>query len=167
MRAFDRAILPADCRRASASQHPLPRRPLPAGLLRQPSTSLPSPKALHWFELAPFYAEVERVLRPGGVLALWTYGVLQAAYERLGRNFIGRRCTHICLPNARWSRATIAVCHFRTRNWRHRLFRCWSSGPCGSSSRLHSQLGRRARATSNKTASIQPHSSRRSARRLG
>ncbi|MCB9755870.1 MAG: class I SAM-dependent methyltransferase [Myxococcales bacterium] len=31
--------------------------------------------ALHWFELSSFYAEVRRVVRPGGVLAAWTYGV--------------------------------------------------------------------------------------------
>jgi SAM-dependent methyltransferase len=31
-------------------------------------------QALHWFDLEPFYAEVERVLVPGGVLAVWTYG---------------------------------------------------------------------------------------------
>ncbi|MGH7509983.1 MAG: class I SAM-dependent methyltransferase [Gemmatimonadales bacterium] len=31
-------------------------------------------QALHWLELEPFYAEVERVLRPGGILAVWTYG---------------------------------------------------------------------------------------------
>jgi SAM-dependent methyltransferase len=36
-------------------------------------------QALHWFQLAPFYAEVERVLRPGGVLAAWTYGVVHVA----------------------------------------------------------------------------------------
>lgn len=34
-------------------------------------------QALHWFELESFYAEVRRVLRPGGVLAVWTYGVFQ------------------------------------------------------------------------------------------
>lgn len=33
-------------------------------------------QALHWFDLAGFYAEARRVLRPGGVLAVWTYGVL-------------------------------------------------------------------------------------------
>jgi SAM-dependent methyltransferase len=33
-------------------------------------------QALHWFELVPFYAEVRRVLRARGVLAVWTYGVL-------------------------------------------------------------------------------------------
>ena len=31
-------------------------------------------QALHWLELDPFYAEVKRVLVPGGVLAVWTYG---------------------------------------------------------------------------------------------
>ena len=31
-------------------------------------------QALHWLNLRPFYAEVERVLAPGGVLAVWTYG---------------------------------------------------------------------------------------------
>lgn len=30
-------------------------------------------QALHWFDLPAFYAEVRRVLRPGGVLAVWTY----------------------------------------------------------------------------------------------
>jgi SAM-dependent methyltransferase len=30
-------------------------------------------QALHWFDLGPFEAEVRRVLRPGGVLAAWTY----------------------------------------------------------------------------------------------
>jgi len=32
-------------------------------------------QSLHWFDLPPFYAECERVLRPDGVLAVWTYGV--------------------------------------------------------------------------------------------
>jgi SAM-dependent methyltransferase len=30
-------------------------------------------QALHWFDLDRFYAEVHRVCRPGGVLAVWTY----------------------------------------------------------------------------------------------
>ncbi len=29
--------------------------------------------ALHWLDFASFFAEAERVLRPGGVLAAWTY----------------------------------------------------------------------------------------------
>jgi SAM-dependent methyltransferase len=30
-------------------------------------------QALHWFDLDRFYAEVRRVLRPGGVIAAWAY----------------------------------------------------------------------------------------------
>lgn len=47
-------------------------------------------QALHWFDLAGFYAEVRRVLRPGGVLAVWTYGVLTiegAEADRLVQQF--------------------------------------------------------------------------------
>lgn len=42
-------------------------------------------QALHWFDLEPFYAEVNRVLRPAGVLAVWTYGVPHVAGERADR----------------------------------------------------------------------------------
>jgi SAM-dependent methyltransferase len=38
-------------------------------------------QALHWFDLARFYAEVRRVLRPAGLLAVWTYGVLAVEGE--------------------------------------------------------------------------------------
>ena len=31
-------------------------------------------QALHWFDLERFYAEVRRVLKPGGVIAVWGYG---------------------------------------------------------------------------------------------
>jgi SAM-dependent methyltransferase len=32
-------------------------------------------QAVHWFQFEPFYAEVKRVLAPGGVIAVWAYGV--------------------------------------------------------------------------------------------
>ncbi len=52
-------------------------------------------QAAHWFDLDPFYTEVRRILRPGGVIALVTYGVMVADghvgnvishfyYDRLG-----------------------------------------------------------------------------------
>lgn len=36
-------------------------------------------QALHWFELERFYAEVRRVLRPGGVVAAWGYDWMRTA----------------------------------------------------------------------------------------
>jgi SAM-dependent methyltransferase len=32
-------------------------------------------QAFHWFDQATFFAEVRRVVRPGGVLAIWCYGL--------------------------------------------------------------------------------------------
>lgn len=32
-------------------------------------------QSLHWFKFDEFYAEAKRVLKPGGVLAVWSYGV--------------------------------------------------------------------------------------------
>lgn len=38
-------------------------------------------QALHWFDLDRFYAEARRVLKPGGILAVWSYGVLSVEGE--------------------------------------------------------------------------------------
>jgi SAM-dependent methyltransferase len=38
-------------------------------------------QALHWFDLDRFYGEVKRVLKPGGVVAAWSYGVLEVEGE--------------------------------------------------------------------------------------
>jgi ubiquinone/menaquinone biosynthesis C-methylase UbiE len=34
-------------------------------------------QAFHWFDRDAFFAEVGRVLRPGGLLAVWTYGLFE------------------------------------------------------------------------------------------
>lgn len=34
-------------------------------------------QALHWFDLDAFHQEVRRVLKPGGILAVWNYNMLQ------------------------------------------------------------------------------------------
>jgi len=44
--------------------------PLPAGS----ACMITVAQALHWLDLAEFYAEARRVLRPGGLLVVWTYG---------------------------------------------------------------------------------------------
>ncbi len=46
-------------------------------------------QAAHWFALAPFVAELRRVLRPGGLAALWTYEKFRAgdAVDRLVDDF--------------------------------------------------------------------------------
>jgi len=36
-------------------------------------------QALHWFHFDQFYAEVRRVLKPGGIIAVWSYQLLQIA----------------------------------------------------------------------------------------
>jgi SAM-dependent methyltransferase len=53
-------------------------------------------QALHWFDLDAFYAEVRRVAKPSGVLAVWTYGVctleeseIDAVVQRFYRDVVG------------------------------------------------------------------------------
>lgn len=56
-----------------------------------------SAQAAHWLDIPVFYKEVKRVLKPGGVLALWTYGLntlpkhptAQARVEHLYHNVLG------------------------------------------------------------------------------
>jgi SAM-dependent methyltransferase len=38
-------------------------------------------QALHWFDLDAFYLEAKRVLRTGGVLAVWSYGLARISPE--------------------------------------------------------------------------------------
>ncbi len=38
-------------------------------------------QALHWFDLEAFYAEVRRVCRQGGLVAVWSYGLLRLEGE--------------------------------------------------------------------------------------
>ncbi len=52
---------------AAAEQSPLPDHSADLITVAQ---------ALHWFDLDAFYAEVRRVAKPDGVLAVWTYSLL-------------------------------------------------------------------------------------------
>lgn len=46
-------------------------------------------QAIHWFDLDRFYAEARRVLKPGGVIAAWTYTLLdvEAGIDELLTDF--------------------------------------------------------------------------------
>lgn len=52
-------------------------------------------QALHWFNLDEFTKEADRVLKPKGILAVWTYGLfsvapaLDASFEKLYGDIVG------------------------------------------------------------------------------
>jgi SAM-dependent methyltransferase len=56
-----------------------------------------SATAAHWFDLPKFFAEVKRVLKPGGTIAIWTYGgtepdtdsKLAEIYRRYSKEIVG------------------------------------------------------------------------------
>ncbi len=59
-----------------------------SGLADATADAVTVAQALHWFDLDRFYAEVRRILKRGGLIAAWTYGVLHvegdAVEERVG-----------------------------------------------------------------------------------
>ncbi len=62
-------------------------------------------QALHWFDLHSFYSEVERVLVPSGVIAVWTYGVLHVdgdAVDALVHEFYHDIVGPYWPPERRW-----------------------------------------------------------------
>lgn len=56
-----------------------------SGLPDQSTDLITVAQAVHWFDLEPFYAEVRRVLRPNGVLAIWAYGVQRVEGEAVNQ----------------------------------------------------------------------------------
>lgn len=91
---------------ASAAQlaHAAPHARVEYRVARAESSGLPDrsvdlvtvAQALHWFDVGAFYAEVRRVLVPGGAIAVWTYGdavladaALDARFQRYTRDVLG------------------------------------------------------------------------------
>jgi ubiquinone/menaquinone biosynthesis C-methylase UbiE len=78
---FDRVLATDASQEQIASAKPHPRieyRVAPANQSGLPDASaglITVAQALHWFDLERFYAEAKRVLQPGGVLAVWAYGI--------------------------------------------------------------------------------------------
>ena len=64
---------------AQAARHPrivYRAEPAEAPTLEPQSADLVTvAQAMHWFELERFFAAVRKALRPGGVIAVWTYGL--------------------------------------------------------------------------------------------
>lgn len=44
-------------------------------------------QAVHWFDLEKFFGEAKRVLKPQGVIAMWGYGYISAADEKVDKVF--------------------------------------------------------------------------------
>ncbi len=67
---------------AQATPHPrIDYRAVPAeasGLPDQCADVVTIAQALHWFDFDKFYAEVRRVVKPGGAIVAWTYQLLRA-----------------------------------------------------------------------------------------
>jgi SAM-dependent methyltransferase len=72
-------------------RHPAERLPVRSGS----ADLIAVAQAAHWFDFDRFYAEARRVLRPGGVVALWTYGLfhidaaIDAAMEHFYHEAVG------------------------------------------------------------------------------
>ena len=70
---------------------PAEKCPLPHGSVELVTVA----QALHWFDFDPFYAEVRRVCKPGGVIAAWTYDLhscwpeIDPILQRLQDEFVG------------------------------------------------------------------------------
>ncbi|MHB2025705.1 MAG: class I SAM-dependent methyltransferase [Elusimicrobiota bacterium] len=53
-----------------------------------------SAQAAHWFNLERFYGQVRRVLKPGGIIALWCYGRNRKMEQPIG-DMVGRYAADI------------------------------------------------------------------------
>jgi SAM-dependent methyltransferase len=73
------AVDPSDAQLANATPHArVTYRRAPAeatGVEAGTADLVASSQAFHWFDHPRFYEEVRRIARPGGVLAVWCYGL--------------------------------------------------------------------------------------------
>lgn len=66
-----------------------------SGLTDRSVSMITVAQALHWFDQPPFFREAGRVLRPGGLLAIWGYGdltmepELEEVVNRLSKETVG------------------------------------------------------------------------------
>jgi SAM-dependent methyltransferase len=98
---FDQVVASdaSDAQLAGATPHPRVRylraRAEAPGLAGGRFDLITVAQALHWFDLDAFYQEVRRLLRPDGVLAVWSYQLLRcepgvdALLDRFDRDIVG------------------------------------------------------------------------------
>ncbi|MDX1604759.1 MAG: class I SAM-dependent methyltransferase [Candidatus Competibacterales bacterium] len=133
---------------ASAGTHPrIDYRVAPAecsGLETASVDLITVAQALHWFDRSRFYAEAGRVLRPGGVLAVWCYGLIrlgdrsaQALFERFHdaverywppeRALIETGYRNLDFPFVEWTPPAFAMTADWTRDELLGYLRTWSA----------------------------------------
>jgi SAM-dependent methyltransferase len=84
---FDRVIAtdPSEEQLRSAFEHPKVEyrraKAEDSGLGQQSVDAVTVAQAVHWFDLERFYAEVQRVLKPGGAVAIWCYMLTRVSPE--------------------------------------------------------------------------------------
>lgn len=92
---FERVVAtePSAAQLAEAAPHPrvsyVQSAELAPGIADGAADLVTAAQAAHWFNREVFYAEARRVLRPGGVVALWCYGICEVdpAIDALIRHF--------------------------------------------------------------------------------
>lgn len=148
--AFDRVVATDASAEQLAHARPHPRveyrRALDrdSGLARASCDLVTAGQAAHWFDLPAFYREVDRVLRPGGALAIWCYtrtlvapeidAVVSAfQYQRVGPYWpAGREHTDagyrtLPFPYERIAAPPLAMRHLWTRRQLEAYIGTWSS----------------------------------------
>ncbi|MCB1745970.1 MAG: class I SAM-dependent methyltransferase [Gammaproteobacteria bacterium] len=133
-----RTVIASD---ASAAQ--LARLPPAAGVHRLVARAAQAPlatasvdllsvaQALHWFAGEAFYAEARRVVRPGGRIAAWTYGLCRvtAAVDALIDTFYRDIVGPWWPPERRWVEAAYAGLPWpfaATRRYSDRMVTTWT-----------------------------------------
>lgn len=75
---------PSAAQLREATPHPRivfrPGRESESGLSDRTADLVAAAQAAHWFDLTAFYTEARRVLKPGGVIAIWSYGVCRLGH---------------------------------------------------------------------------------------
>jgi SAM-dependent methyltransferase len=70
---------PSEAQLREATPHPRITfrrgREAESGLEGRVADLVTAAQAAHWFDLPAFYQEARRVLKPGGIIAMWSYGV--------------------------------------------------------------------------------------------